>query len=45
MDSNFQIQNGKLMKYTGEETEVTIPSGVTSIAGSAFWFCPHPIKK
>lgn len=33
---DFVIENGVLMKYTGTNVDVVIPSGVTSIDGNAF---------
>ena len=36
---DFVIENGVLMKYTGNETNVVIPEGVTSIGGWAFSRC------
>ena len=36
---DFKIEKGILMKYTGPGGDVTIPDGVTSIGGSAFWGC------
>lgn len=39
-DANgFQIENGKLVKYTGPGGSVTIPDGVTEIGSSAFRDC------
>ena len=32
----FVIENGVLIKYTGKETEVVIPDGVTEIGAKAF---------
>ena len=37
--NDFIIENGVLEKYTGNETEVTIPDGVTSIGNDAFICC------
>lgn len=37
--NDFIIENGVLETYTGNETEVTIPDGVTSIGNGAFVCC------
>ena len=37
-DDVFEIENGKLIRYYGEETTVVVPDGVTSIGGNAFTF-------
>lgn len=36
MSAGFDIQDGVLIKYTGDETEVMIPSGVVEIGDRAF---------
>lgn len=36
---DFTINNGRLEKYTGKDTEVVIPNGVTSIGYRAFEGC------
>ena len=38
-DSDFQITNGVLTKYTGPGGDVVVPDGVTSIGDSAFSRC------
>ena len=38
-DSDFQITNGVLTKYTGPGGDVVVPEGVTSIGGGAFGEC------
>ena len=38
---DFVIENGVLKKYTGNEKEVVIPEGVTSIGENAFWWCKN----
>lgn len=38
-NSDFEIQNGILVKYHGSETEVIIPEAVTAIANEAFRGC------
>lgn len=35
-ESDFVIENGALTGYTGKDTEITIPEGVTSIEQNAF---------
>ncbi len=35
-DSIFVIENGILISYSGSDTEVTVPEGVTSISATAF---------
>lgn len=35
-NKDFEIQDGVLIKYTGDDTDVTIPDGVTSIGEKAF---------
>ena len=35
--SDFQIENGVLVKYTGNGGDVVIPDGVTSIGNEAFY--------
>lgn len=37
--NDFIITNEKLIKYRGNETNVTIPDGVTSIGDTAFFGC------
>ena len=37
--SDFQIENGVLVKYTGNGGDVVIPDSVTSIGNEAFSFC------
>lgn len=37
--SDFQIENGVLKKYTGNDTVVTISDGVTEIGRRAFGGC------
>ena len=37
--SDFQIENGVLVKYTGKGGDVVIPDGVTSIGNEAFYAC------
>jgi hypothetical protein len=39
MNKDFVIENGKLIKYHGTETDVVIPDGVTSIGAYAFEHC------
>lgn len=34
--SNFVVKNGVLVKYNGNEENVTIPDGVTEIGTGAF---------
>ena len=38
-DSDFQITNGVLTKYTGPGGDVVVPEGVTTIGGGAFGEC------
>ncbi|MCI9082639.1 MAG: leucine-rich repeat domain-containing protein, partial [Lachnospiraceae bacterium] len=38
-DDGFVIEDGVLTKYTGTDTEVVVPDGVTSIARFAFHGC------
>lgn len=39
--SDFQIENGVLVKYTGNGGDVVIPEGVTSIGGKSV----HHVQK
>ena len=39
--SNFEIENGVLIKYRGYGGDVVIPDGVTSIGDGAFWDCRY----
>ena len=36
---DFEIKDGCLVKYTGEDTEVVVPDGVTSIGNEVFSWC------
>ena len=36
MDTGFDVQNGRLIKYTGQDAEIVIPEGVTEIGAHAF---------
>ena len=36
---SFEIENGVLLKYDGDDTDVIIPDGVTVIGKQAFMFC------
>ena len=38
-DNDFVIKNGVLKKYTGQDSEVIIPKGVTKIWNAAFFGC------
>ena len=38
-EQEFEIENGKLIKYNGPGGKVVIPNGVKSIGGQAFYFC------
>ena len=37
-EGTFEIENGKLVKYDGEEEEVVVPAGVTVIGEKAFGY-------
>lgn len=37
----FKIQNNVLLKFTGPQSHVVIPDGVTAIADKAFYKCKH----
>ena len=37
--SEFEIKDGVLIKYSGDETDVIIPDSVTSIGNKAFIWC------
>ena len=37
MSAGFEIEDGVLTKYTGDETEVVIPEGVVTIGKNAFY--------
>lgn len=37
--SDFQIENGELVEYTGKGGDVVIPDSVTSIGDRAFYDC------
>ena len=36
---DFVVENGVLVKYTGEGGDVTIPDGIISIGSNAFEYC------
>ena len=38
---DFEIKNGLLVKYTGSDTDITIPPEVTEIGEKAFSGCRH----
>ncbi len=38
-ENGFDIQDGVLVKYSGDATEVVIPEGVTAIGDEAFAYC------
>lgn len=37
--NGFAIQNGVLMKYMGHDSQITVPSEITSIGAEAFPYC------
>jgi len=39
MNQNFEIQDKKLIRYSGQETEVSVPEGIECIATGAFENC------
>ena len=39
--SDFQIENGELVEYTGKGGDAVIPDSVTSIGEKAFWVCSN----
>ena len=41
MEKGFSIQNGVLLKYTGDEESLTLPRGVKVIGRDAFAGCSH----
>ncbi len=45
MEQDFIIENGVLKKYTGEDSIVVIPEGVTSIGEFAFSKSKHEFKE
>ena len=36
--NDFVIENGVLIKYTGDDTDVVVPEGVTIIGNNSFEF-------
>lgn len=38
-NSDFQIKDGVLIRYTGKDKDVVIPDSVTSIGENAFYWC------
>ena len=38
-NSDFQIEDGVLIRYTGKDKDVVIPDGVTRIGAKAFFSC------
>ena len=38
---DFVMENGVLLEYRGEQTEVVIPAEVQRIGSQAFWGCPR----
>ena len=44
IDPDFEIVDGCLVKYNGDDTEVVIPNGITSIGDGAFANCEDVIE-
>ena len=40
---DFDIKDGVLVKYTGNEEHVAIPDSVTSIGENVFYGCENPV--